>query len=755
MVSLEISPRPDHVPQGVDEILGKASHRRAQLGEKTSPALSQVLADGRRHRAFHRHDGPRQLGVVVGEVERDPAIVGPDRVDPTPDELSGRTQLVEIRRRVVAYPLAQHVALEHRRRDGRPLKLLDGLEQPIESTPGLDHPLPVRQETSERRWLHRLDLLAQAGQRVALEATEHPRVAPLTPLPPRQELALEHPIGHGQVLQGRQHRRHADAQARRDGPAPERARGSAHSERPDPRAGDAPARETPRVARAVGTIPSASRRRPQSSAATKRCGIGHAHRDDATGRRVQGFDPLVDPAHRPRTSPRSRRGRGRRAKGKASCSASAWRMGLRPSRRWSRSCCSSIASDVEELPQLRIPQKLPQLGLVERQGRRPTLGQRHVVVVVQEGPDPGEQDGRGEGRGAARICGPHPDLARLDVAQDARQPREVEYVPQTLTEGLENDRELGVVGRPRRADRRPGGAGPKGALRRPGMRRGSSRARAAFSRKRRANIEVPLSSATTRSSISSPRGKKNVDIRGTIGFGQAKRDPVVGPQGVDLESELVTQPAVDRHRPRGVNPHAVGREQHDPPVSDLVHETLDHDGSGRSGSPRWPRADPARRRRDSWRPARRVRGASVRRSIAGSSSVSASSRASVPTERPNSTVRPRPSPRQKGIRPGSPGAGTTRTRSWVISVIRQPARTEQEDVTRARTRTPSPRRARPPGPAARSRCRRPERLRTSRRSGIVPALTIAVRFAPRRASTVPPMRSQVMRGRSSLNSSEG
>ncbi len=39
--------------------------------------------------------------------------------------------------------------------------------------------------------------------------------------------------------------------------------------------------------------------------------------------------------------------------------------------------------------------------------------------------------------------------------------------------------------------------------------------------------------------------------------------------------------------------------------------------------------------------------------------------------RPNSSGRPGPSPFQKGILPGSPGAGVTRTRSWVISTMRQ------------------------------------------------------------------------------------
>ena len=43
----------------------------------------------------------------------------------------------------------------------------------------------------------------------------------------------------------------------------------------------------------------------------------------------------------------------------------------------------------------------------------------------------------------------------------------------------------------------------------------------------------------------------------------------------------------------------------------------------------------------------------------------------------------------------------------------------------------------------------------SPRSGIVPPLAIATRLAPSRAVIVPASRSQVMRGRSSANSSDG
>ena len=49
----------------------------------------------------------------------------------------------------------------------------------------------------------------------------------------------------------------------------------------------------------------------------------------------------------------------------------------------------------------------------------------------------------------------------------------------------------------------------------------------------------------------------------------------------------------------------------------------------------------------------------------------ATSRTNRPTAWPSSDGRPSVSPFQNGSRPGNPGAGVTRTRSWVMSSIRQ------------------------------------------------------------------------------------
>ena len=54
-------------------------------------------------------------------------------------------------------------------------------------------------------------------------------------------------------------------------------------------------------------------------------------------------------------------------------------------------------------------------------------------------------------------------------------------------------------------------------------------------------------------------------------------DPVVGPDRVGLEAVLVADAGAQREAPGGVHAAAVGREDAQPPVADLVAEALDDD----------------------------------------------------------------------------------------------------------------------------------------------------------------------------------
>src|ERR1035441_2211714 len=107
--------------------------------------------------------------------------------------------------------------------------------------------------------------------------------------------------------------------------------------------------------------------------------------------------------------------------------------------------------------------------------------------------------------------------------------------------------------------------------------------------------------------------------------------------------------------------------------------------------------------------------------------MASSSRVISPISRPNSAGRPALSPCQKGILPGSPGAGVTVTRSWVIWAMRQvvaprmmvsPAR-----LSKTISSSSSPTRA-PRVAPARETVNKP-------RSGMVPPLMTATERGPR------------------------
>ena len=116
--------------------------------------------------------------------------------------------------------------------------------------------------------------------------------------------------------------------------------------------------------------------------------------------------------------------------------------------------------------------------------------------------------------------------------------------------------------------------------------------------------------------------------------------------------------------------------------------------------------------------------------------------------RPSSSGRPGPSPCQNGIFPGCPGAGVTITFWKVMSSMRQ---------VDAPSRKVSPGRLSYTISSSSSPTRVPSGSVTVKRprSGMVPELVTARRWAPERPRTVPSTRSHTIRGRSSANSSDG
>jgi hypothetical protein len=66
--------------------------------------------------------------------------------------------------------------------------------------------------------------------------------------------------------------------------------------------------------------------------------------------------------------------------------------------------------------------------------------------------------------------------------------------------------------------------------------------------------------------------------RRRVGVRQVKRNAVVRPDRLDFQPERLAEPCCERKRPRCVHARAERRQDAEPPVADLVAETLDHDG---------------------------------------------------------------------------------------------------------------------------------------------------------------------------------
>ena len=297
---------------------------------------------------------------------------------------------------------------------------------------------------------------------------------------------------------------------------------------------------------------------------------------------------------------------------------------------------------VGELGLAALAEQLGQQRRVEGQRGRAALGERGVAVV-EELRGVAEQQRLREGR---RLRGGHLDDAdppRRDVAHQGGERVGVEVVLQALADGLEQDREVGVL-RPRpTAAARTAAAAATAAGGGPGRRRGSSSARLAASRNRAPNIADEPSSARTASSTSSGSMQqvRQVDRRArrlrprvvdpepalearVEHVRQPQHDPVVRVHRRRVDAVPLAQPGADDDRPRGVHAGAVRGVQHDPPVAQLVAEPLDHQRPCPTGPRRSPRAARAGRSAGCRRPTgrgprpRRAARASSRRSAPSS-----------------------------------------------------------------------------------------------------------------------------------------
>ena len=229
---------------------------------------------------------------------------------------------------------------------------------------------------------------------------------------------------------------------------------------------------------------------------------------------------------------------------------------------------------VDQLAQLVGAEQLREQVAVEGQRRRPALGVRRVALV-HVGRDVVEQQRGGERRGGLRLDLDQGDLARVQVAQQLDQGGQVEHVAKALAVGLEDHREAReVLGDLEQALRLEPLLPQRRALARVGARdqqaAGGVLAEARAEQRRAAELADDQVLDLVRLE------HHQVGVGRLVGVGQVDDDPVVGPDRVRLEVELVADPRRQRQAPGRVHPAAERREHAEPPVADLVAELLHH-----------------------------------------------------------------------------------------------------------------------------------------------------------------------------------
>ncbi len=232
---------------------------------------------------------------------------------------------------------------------------------------------------------------------------------------------------------------------------------------------------------------------------------------------------------------------------------------------------------VEQLAQLLGAEQIAQQVAVERQRRRPALGQRRVALVHVRG-DPVEQQALRERRRLRRVDADDTHRPAAQLAEHLAQRRQVEHVLQALARRLQQDRERRVL---RRHGQQVGGPlallpqrrAPIGAT--PRQQQGTRRALAEARREQRRLRQRADHQFVDVVGVDDEVGERHV-----VGcLRQAQHDAVVAPHRLDRHVVALDQPTLDGHRPRRVHRRAERGEDAHPPVADLVAEPLDHDGA--------------------------------------------------------------------------------------------------------------------------------------------------------------------------------
>jgi hypothetical protein len=239
---------------------------------------------------------------------------------------------------------------------------------------------------------------------------------------------------------------------------------------------------------------------------------------------------------------------------------------------------------VEESPEFRFAEEFPQLGVIERQDLRASLGERRVAFV-DEVSDVGEKKRLGENGRPRRIDDPNGDGSTDEIAEKTLQRGEIEDVAEAFAHRFEHDRKP----RELRRDREEiGGALPllpercafSGPL--PDEEQSAGGVFAKPCRKQGALAEF----AHDESVESLHVREKDGGFGRFGGLRKTEHHSVVGPHGLAPGPRGVFERGGHRERPRAVHAGSERRKDAHAPVADLVEKSLDHDlAIGRNGTP--------------------------------------------------------------------------------------------------------------------------------------------------------------------------
>ncbi len=435
--------RPDERPQRLERLRGVAPYGSGDLLEEDRPALFEQGAHLGGDVAFRVSWRGGEERFVLREEQRDPSVARPEWLHPGPDDSPRGGERVEVPRTKALDPRGENPGVEGRDREGAPLELPDRLDQRVAPSPATGERLPLEQEAAVGGGVDRLDLLPQLRERLSANRAEDLRFAELPPRPVRQKGPLDELSA---LHQPRERALHAVD------PEPEAGDQRARHERavrPGPAEDEISERVFHRLEKSI--------RRPARRHDPDRVAVAPdvLARDEPLLPRDRDLgDPALlleraDPLGHVRRRLRARLDFGGREiaerEKKIVNAVGVLGRALEPLEH------SDVRFDrvgIEELPQLRFPQQLAQLRVVDRERLGAALGERGVAVVDEVG-DEREEERGGEGGRRARIAGGDADLARLDAPENLDEGREIEDVAKTLPVRLENDRERGILGRDR------------------------------------------------------------------------------------------------------------------------------------------------------------------------------------------------------------------------------------------------------------------------------------------------------------------